>query len=196
MTHEDRWRLDDGLEVRHDRGNREALDGRLIAVERFGLDLEPRIRWSENAVASGFIACDPVLPAPRRHPEAMNQYDLRLRGHGASPCGSVPGLGVVRGTVAIDQRCPHRWPGQWYGRPCPADARVARSRRPRIQAAIRAAYSRCSILVIPMADIPSPLTGLSIENSPIRPRRFDVAVAPSGVAIRDRGPAALPVRDP
>ena len=62
MTHEDRWRLeslDDGLEVRHDRGNREALDGRLIAVERFGLDLEPRIRWSENAVASGFIACDP-----------------------------------------------------------------------------------------------------------------------------------------
>jgi hypothetical protein len=78
MTHEDRWRLeslDNAFEVRHDRVNREAFDGRRIAVEGFDLDLEPGIRWSEHAVALGFIACDPVLPASRRHPEAMNQYD-------------------------------------------------------------------------------------------------------------------------
>ena len=59
MTHEDRRRLTspgNGFQVRHDRGNREALDGRWIAVERFDLDLEPRIRWSEDAVALGFIA--------------------------------------------------------------------------------------------------------------------------------------------
>src|SRR5688572_30655009 len=119
MTYKDRRRLeslDNVYEVRHDRGNGEAFDRRWIAVERFDLDLEPRIRWSEDAVALGFIARDPVLPASRRHPEAMNQYNrigtFRLRGHGASPCGSVPWLGVVRGIVAIDQRCPHRWPGQ------------------------------------------------------------------------------------
>src|SRR5262245_38622489 len=98
MTNENRWGLglsDNGFEVRHDRGNREALDGRWIAVERFDLDLEPWIRWSEDAVALGFIARDPVLPASRRHPEAMNQYNrigtFRLRGHGASPCGSPSG---------------------------------------------------------------------------------------------------------
>src|SRR5215475_6769214 len=98
MTHKDRWRLellDNGFEVRHDRGNREALDGRWIAGERFDLDLETRIRWSEDAVTPGFLARDPVLPASRRHPEAMNQYDrigtFRLRGHGASPCGSPSG---------------------------------------------------------------------------------------------------------
>src|SRR5215831_17390908 len=95
MSHKDRWRLevpDNGLEMRHDSGNREALDGRWIAVERFDLDLEPRIRWSDDAVALGFIAHDPVLPASRRHPEAMNQYNrigtFRLRGHGGSPSGA------------------------------------------------------------------------------------------------------------
>jgi hypothetical protein len=78
MTHEDRWRLESAnntFEVRHDRGNREAFDGRRIAVESLDLDLEPGIRWSEHAVAPGFIACDPGFPASRRHPEAMNQYD-------------------------------------------------------------------------------------------------------------------------
>jgi hypothetical protein len=78
MTHEDRGRLDsldNAFEVRHDRGNRETLNGRWIAVERFDLDLEPRIRWSEDAVAPGFIARDPMLPASWRHPEAMNQHD-------------------------------------------------------------------------------------------------------------------------
>jgi hypothetical protein len=58
MTHEDRWRLewrDDVFEVRHDCGNREAFDGRRIAIEGLHLDLEPGIRWSEHAVASGFI---------------------------------------------------------------------------------------------------------------------------------------------
>src|SRR5262245_45567126 len=77
MTHEDRWRLapGNGFEVRHDRGNRETLDGRWIAVERLDLGLEPRIRWSEDAVALGFIARNPVLPASRRHPEAMNQHN-------------------------------------------------------------------------------------------------------------------------
>src|SRR5262245_3742390 len=98
MTHEDRRRLelpDDGFEVLHDRGYREALDGRWIAVESFDLDLEPRIRGSDDAVAPGFVARDPVLPAPPRHPEAMNQYNrigaLRLRGHSASPCESPSG---------------------------------------------------------------------------------------------------------
>jgi hypothetical protein len=78
MTDEDRWRFaspGNCFEVRHDRGNRETLDGRWIAVERFDLDLEPRIRWSEDAVAMGFIARNPVLPASRCHPEAMNQYN-------------------------------------------------------------------------------------------------------------------------
>src|SRR5262245_32276177 len=77
MTHEDRWRLTpgNGFEVRHDRGNRETLDGRWIAVERLDLGLEPRIRWSEDVVALGFIARNPVLPASRRHPEAMNQHN-------------------------------------------------------------------------------------------------------------------------
>src|SRR5262249_24086330 len=95
MTHEDRGCLelpDDAFEVRHDRGNREAFDGRWIAVQRLDLDLEPRIRWSEDAIAPGPIARDPVLPASRRHPEAMNQDNrigtFRWRGHGASPCGS------------------------------------------------------------------------------------------------------------
>src|SRR5215475_1667250 len=77
MTHQDRWRLTpgNGFEVRHDRGNRETLDGRWVAVERRDLGLEPRIRWSEDAVALGFIARNPVLPASRRHPEAMNQHN-------------------------------------------------------------------------------------------------------------------------
>src|SRR4030095_5006281 len=95
MTHKDRWRLqslDNAFEVRHDRGNREAVDGRWIAVERFDLDLEPRIRWGEDAVAPGFIARDPVLPASWGHPEAMNQHyrigTFQRRGHGAAPCGS------------------------------------------------------------------------------------------------------------
>src|SRR5688572_33071224 len=97
MTHEDRWRLeslDYGFESRHDRGNREAFDGRRIAVEGLDLDLEPRIRWSEHAVTLGFIACDPVLPASRRHPEAMHQDNrtFRQRGHGAPPCGVGPSI--------------------------------------------------------------------------------------------------------
>jgi hypothetical protein len=78
MTHKDRWRIesfDNAFEVRHDRGNRETLDGRWIAVERLDLCLEPRIRWSKDAVASGLIAQDPVLPTSRRHPETMNQHN-------------------------------------------------------------------------------------------------------------------------
>jgi hypothetical protein len=74
MTHEDRRRLDsfdNDFEVRHDRGDREVFDRRWIAVERFDLDLESRIRWSEDAIALGFIVRDPVLPASRRHPEAV-----------------------------------------------------------------------------------------------------------------------------
>src|SRR5262245_36359726 len=89
MTHEDRWRVDslnNAFEMLHEGGNREALDGRWIAVERLDLDLEARIRWREDEVASGLIARDPVLPASRRHPEAMNQDDrigtFRWRGHG------------------------------------------------------------------------------------------------------------------
>src|SRR5262245_60099260 len=89
MTHKDRWRFesrDNRFEVRHDRGNREALDRRWIAVERFDLDFEPRICWSEDAVALGCIARDPVLPASRCHPETMNQYNrigtFQLCGHG------------------------------------------------------------------------------------------------------------------
>src|SRR4029453_17574626 len=115
MTYEDRWcleLLDHDFEMLHERGNREPLDGRWIAVERFDLDLEPRIRWSEDAVALGFIARDPVLPAARRHPEAMNQYDrigtFRLRGHGVSPCGSPdPFLGW--GFVASDRGSHSGW---------------------------------------------------------------------------------------
>src|SRR5262245_52782065 len=97
MTHEDRWRLeclDHAFEVRHDRGRREAFDRRWIAVERFDLDRESRIRWGEHAVAPGFVACDPVLPASRRHPEAMDEYDrigtFRWRRHSASPCRVAP----------------------------------------------------------------------------------------------------------
>src|SRR5262245_18191220 len=100
MTHKDRGRLalaDNAFEVRHERGNREALDGRWIAVERLDLDLESRIRRREDAIAPGLIARDPVLPASRRHPEAMNQDNrigtFRLRGHRASPCGSPSGAG-------------------------------------------------------------------------------------------------------
>src|SRR5262245_41711734 len=88
MTHEDRRCLesfDDVFEVRHESRNRESLDGRWIAIERFYLDLEPRIGRSEDLVALGFIPLDPMLPASRRHPETMNQYDsigtFRWRGH-------------------------------------------------------------------------------------------------------------------
>src|SRR5262245_45752424 len=95
MAHEDRRHLespDDDFEVLHDRGSREALDGRWIAVERFDLDLKPRIGWSEDAVASRLVTWDPVLPASRRHPEAVNQHDrvgtFRWRGHGGSPWSS------------------------------------------------------------------------------------------------------------
>src|SRR6188474_344574 len=93
MTHQDRWCLessDNDFEVLYDRGSREALDGRWIAVERFDLDLESRIRWCQDAVALGVIARDPVFPASRRHPEAMNEHDriglFRPHGHGAAPC--------------------------------------------------------------------------------------------------------------
>src|SRR5215813_14254977 len=92
MAHEDRWRFelpDHAFEVRHERGHREALDGRWIAVQCFDLDLEPRIRWSKDAIAPRFITRDPVLPASRRHPEAMNEYNrigtFRLRWHLVPP---------------------------------------------------------------------------------------------------------------
>src|SRR5262245_23279911 len=101
MAHEDRWRLefpDNGFEMRHDRGNFETFDGRRIAVECFDLDLEPRICRSKHVVAAGLIACDPMLPASERHPEAMNQYNrvgtFRWCGHGMPPLciGPRPGF--------------------------------------------------------------------------------------------------------
>src|SRR3954466_4133383 len=94
MTHNDGWFPkcpDYGFEPRHDRGNRQTLDWRRIAIERFDLDIEPGVRWSEHAVALGLKTCDPLFPASGRHPETVNQNNgirtFRWRGHGAPPCG-------------------------------------------------------------------------------------------------------------
>src|SRR5678815_363417 len=89
MAHEDRGRLelpDNGFEKCHDRGSSQAFHRRMVAIECFDFDLKPWIRWSEHAIALGFIACNPMFPASRRYPEAMNQHDgigtFRWRGHG------------------------------------------------------------------------------------------------------------------
>jgi hypothetical protein len=62
-----------------DRGHRQRLDRRGISVERLHLDLESGIGRGENAVAGLLVTLDPVLPASRGHPEAVDQ-DNGVRG--------------------------------------------------------------------------------------------------------------------
>ena len=57
------------------------------------------------ALGAGFAKVLAIVPGT-----GICQPDARRRGY-RSRC-PVPGLGVVRGVAAIDQRRPHRWPGQ------------------------------------------------------------------------------------
>ena len=78
VAHEDRRgveRPDDRLQMRDDRGDREPLDRRRVGVERLDLDLETGVCGGEDAVALRLVVRDPVLPAARRHPEAVDQHD-------------------------------------------------------------------------------------------------------------------------
>ena len=60
-----------------------------VCPERLDLDFEPRIRGCEDRVALGLVVRLPVLPAPGRHPEAVDQDD-RVRLGPARISATVP----------------------------------------------------------------------------------------------------------
>ena len=64
-----------------DRRYREVLDGRRVRIQRLDLHLEAGV-CSQDAVAAALVASLPVLPASRRHPEAVDEHDrVRCGGH-------------------------------------------------------------------------------------------------------------------
>ena len=76
---------DHRLEVLDDLRHGHRLDRRRVGVERLDLDLEAGVGGGEHAVAARLVVGDPVLPAARRDPEAVDQDD-RV-GHGFSFVG-------------------------------------------------------------------------------------------------------------
>src|SRR6266545_386248 len=77
-----------------DPGNRELLDRGGIRVQRLDLHLESRVGRGEDAVAAALVASDPVLPASRCHPEAVDEDDRvgcrSLGGHAFSFPADAP----------------------------------------------------------------------------------------------------------
>ena len=68
-------RLDDAGEVVDGLRDGEVGDDVRVLAQRFDLDLEPRIRRGEDAVALRLVVRLPALPAARRHPEAVYEND-------------------------------------------------------------------------------------------------------------------------
>ena len=66
---------DQSLEARDDLRHRHSFDRRRIGIERLDLDVEARIRGGEDAKALRLVVRDPMLPAPRRDPETVDEYD-------------------------------------------------------------------------------------------------------------------------
>jgi hypothetical protein len=58
-----------------DRWNCHGLDRRGVGVERIDLDVESGIGGGEDAVSATLVTVDPVLPASRRDPEAVDEDD-------------------------------------------------------------------------------------------------------------------------
>src|SRR5215212_6875430 len=68
VAHDDRRALelpDDALEVLYRAGHCQRLDGRGVLAQRFDLDLQAGIGWSEHAVSALGVVFDPPLPAAR-----------------------------------------------------------------------------------------------------------------------------------
>lgn len=63
---------DHRLEVRDYLWDRHPLNGGRVLVERLDLDLVAGVRRREHPVALALVVGDPVLPAARRDPEAVD----------------------------------------------------------------------------------------------------------------------------
>jgi hypothetical protein len=101
VAHDDRRALQlayDALQVLDDGGNRQRLDRGGILAQRLYLDFQTGVGWGEHAVAAALVALDPLLPAARGHPEAVDQDDgVRSGLVGGVLCGH----GVLLRKVAL-----------------------------------------------------------------------------------------------
>ena len=98
VAHDDRRRVeraDDGLEVLDDLRHRHRLDRGRVGVERLDLDLEAGIGGGEDLEALGLVVGDPVLPAARRDPEAVDEHDRVGRGGCVGHAGPFRGSGLT-----------------------------------------------------------------------------------------------------
>ena len=81
-------RLDDLREVVDGLGHGQGRDGVGVLPQRLDLDLEAGVGGGQHAEALGLVVRDPVLPAARGHPEAVDEDDRVGRrqgiGHGAT----------------------------------------------------------------------------------------------------------------
>ena len=66
---------DDRLEVLDDLRHGDLLDRRRVGVQRLDLDLEPGVGRRQHREALALVVGDPVLPAPRGHPEPVDEDD-------------------------------------------------------------------------------------------------------------------------
>jgi hypothetical protein len=79
-------------------GTVKALDRRGVLAQSLNLDLKARVSRGKHAVAAALVALDPLLPAARGHPEAVDQDD----GVGKGLVGGVLcGHGVLLRKVAL-----------------------------------------------------------------------------------------------
>ena len=103
-------------------------DHRRVGVQRLDLDLETRIRGREDLEAALLVVGDPVLPAARGHPEAVDEDDGVGKGGvvlmaGTSSSSTPAAARIRRDAQSSSRRAPNSTSTRARRRPQSADAR-------------------------------------------------------------------------
>jgi hypothetical protein len=105
VAHDDRRALDllDGLgQVVDGLVHGEVCDEVRVLAQALDLDLEPGVARGHDVESLGFVVGHPVLPAARRHPEAVHEHDrvgCRIGGHRISFSRSVATFSMMSSRV-------------------------------------------------------------------------------------------------